>query len=70
MSRLPYTNVNPTHKRKVSCWRRSWLWGGASVSSNQRPHVVWLTLTSQCFHIPRVTNFPTSLSFQLRHNGR
>ena len=26
-------------------------------------HVVWLTVASQCFQVPRVANFPTSLSF-------
>ena len=37
--------------------------GGATVSSNQRRHVVWLTEASQWFQVPRVVNFPTSLSF-------
>jgi len=33
------------------------------VSSNQRPHVVWLTVASQCFHIARVAIIPTLFSF-------
>jgi len=37
--------------------------GVACVSSNQRPHVVWLTVASQCFQMARVANFPTSFSF-------
>jgi len=38
-------------------------WGGAAVSSNQRRHVVWVTVASQCFQVPTVANFPTSVSF-------
>jgi len=37
--------------------------GGATVSSNQRRHVVWLTEASQWFQVPRVVNFPTPFSF-------
>jgi len=37
--------------------------GGTTVSSNQRRYVVWPTVASQCFPVPRVANFPTSLSF-------
>jgi len=43
-------------------WTLVTFWGGATVSSNQRWHVVWLTVASQCFQVPRVANFPTSLS--------
>ena len=37
--------------------------GVACVFSNQRPHVVWVTVASQCFQIDRLANFPTSFSF-------
>jgi len=37
--------------------------GVACVSGNQRRHVVWLSVASQCFQIARVANFPTSFSF-------
>ena len=35
-----------------------------SVSSNQRPHVVWLMVASQCIQIAKPANFPTSLILQ------
>jgi len=35
--------------------------GGASVSSNKRQLVVWLTAASQRFQKARVANFPNSL---------
>jgi len=44
-------------------WTQVTFSGGLSVSSNKRPHVVWLTATSQRFQNARVANFPTSLSF-------
>jgi len=38
--------------------------GGVSVSSNQRPVVVWLPVASQRFQkVISVAKFPTSLSF-------
>jgi len=37
--------------------------GVTCVFSNQHPHMVWLTVTSQCFQIARLANFPTSFSF-------
>jgi len=44
-------------------WTLVTFWGGATVSSNQRRHVVWLTVASQCFQVSRIANFPASLSF-------
>jgi len=35
----------------------------ACVFSNQLPHVLWLTLASQCFQIARLAKFPTSFWF-------
>ena len=35
----------------------------ACVFSYQRPHVVWLTVTSQCIQIAKLANFPTSFLF-------
>jgi len=52
--------------------RNSTFKGGASVSSNQRPHVFRFTAASQCFPIARVANFPAWLSFHsfaTDHNG-
>jgi len=37
--------------------------GATCVFSNELPHVVWLTVASQCFQIARVANFSTSFSF-------
>ena len=37
--------------------------GVACVSSNQRPHVIWLTVASQCIQSVRIAKFPTSFSF-------
>jgi len=37
--------------------------GVTNVFSNQHPHMVWLTVASQCFQIARLANFPTSFSF-------
>jgi len=37
--------------------------GVVCVFSNQLPHVLWLTVASQCFQVARLANFPTSISF-------
>jgi len=39
---------------------------GASVASNQRPYVVWLTAASQRFQIAKVANLR---AFQLRSHS-
>jgi len=63
-----YYSVAKSHKDRNGSqseylWTLVTFWGGATVSSNQRRHVVWQTVSSQCFQVPRVANFATSLSF-------
>jgi len=56
--------IKITKVRKGSNYEPYWRFKGvACVSSNQRPHVVWITVASQCVQIARLANFPTSFSF-------
>jgi len=48
-------NLKITKVRKASNYDSDAL-GGASVSSNQYPHVFWLTAAPQCFQIAMVAH--------------
>ena len=64
-SLLPSCKISSRSQRfvKKAITNFSDVWGAACVFRNQLPHVVWLTVASQCFQIARVANFPTSFSF-------
>jgi len=56
--------IKITEVHKASSFESSGtFWGGASVSSNQRRHLAWLTDASHRFQTARVANFPTLPTF-------
>jgi len=61
---FPVAKSHQDHQGSQSeqLWTFVTFYGVACVSSNQRRHVLWLTVASQCFQISRVAHFPTSVS--------